>query len=81
MADLDELTAMLFHDSKLPLAQMMIAMPCDGQELLTAMSSNAPGVSRLRASSCDRFQTRGLKRAYRIAAPTSCCVSSVELVG
>src|SRR3984893_17361593 len=36
-ADLDDLPAMLFHDPKSALAQMMIAMPWDDQELLTNM--------------------------------------------
>src|SRR5215471_5058018 len=35
--DLEELPAMLFHDPKSPLAQMMLALPWDNQELLTAM--------------------------------------------
>ena len=70
-ADLDDLPAMLFHDPKSPLAQMMIAMPWDDQELLTAMY-----VERTRRfSAASKFlwpiPDRGLKkRAYRIAAPT-----------
>ncbi len=62
---------MLFHDPKSPLAQMMIAMPWDDQELLTAMY-----VERVkRFSTASKFlwpiPDRGLKkRAYRIAAPT-----------
>ena len=70
-ADLDDLPAMLFHDPKSPLAQMMIAMPWDDQELLTAMY-----VERTRRfSTASKFlwpiPDRGLKkRAYRIAAPT-----------
>ena len=69
--DLDDLPAMLFHDPKSPLAQMMIAMPWDDQELLTAMY-----VERTRRfSAASKFlwpiPDRGLKkRAYRIAAPT-----------
>jgi pimeloyl-ACP methyl ester carboxylesterase len=70
-ADLDDLPAMLFHDPKSPLAQMMIAMPWEDQELLTAMY-----VERTRRfSAASKFlwpiPDRGLKkRAYRIAAPT-----------
>ena len=70
-ADLDDLPAMLFHDPKSPLAQMMIAMPWDDQELLTAMY-----VERTRRfSAASKFlwpiPDRGLKkRAYRITAPT-----------
>ena len=70
-ADLDDLPAMLFHDPKSPLAQMMIAMPWDDQELLTAMY-----VERTRRfSAASKFlwpiPDRGLKkRAYRIKSPT-----------
>src|SRR5579862_4433066 len=69
--DLDDLPAMLFHDPKSPLAQMMLALPWDNQELLTAMY-----VERTRRfSAASKFlwpiPDRGLKkRAYRIAAPT-----------
>jgi pimeloyl-ACP methyl ester carboxylesterase len=70
-SDLDDLPALLFHDPKSPLAQMMVAMPWDNQELLTAMY-----VERVkRFSAASKFlwpiPDRGLKkRAYRIAAPT-----------
>src|SRR5271156_2539887 len=69
--DLDDLPAMLFHDPKSPLAQMMLAMPWDDQELLADMY-----VERVkRLSMASKFlwpiPDRGLKkRAYRIAAPT-----------
>ena len=70
-ADLDDLPALLFHDPKSPLAQMMVAQPWDDQEALTAMF-----VERTkRFSTASKFlwpiPDRGLKkRAYRIAAPT-----------
>lgn len=70
-SDLDDLPALLFHDPKSPLAQMMLAMPWDDQELVTAMY-----VERTRRfSAASKFlwpiPDRGLKRrAYRISAPT-----------
>lgn len=70
-ADLEDLPAMLFHDPKSPMAQMMVALPWDNQELLTTMY-----VERTkRFSTASKFlwpiPDRGLKkRAYRIKAPT-----------
>ncbi len=70
-ADLDELPAMLFHDPKSQIAQMMVALPWDNQEMLTAMYVECTK----RFSTASKFlwpiPDRGLKkRAYRIAAPT-----------
>jgi pimeloyl-ACP methyl ester carboxylesterase len=70
-AELNDLPALLFHDPTSQLAQMMVELPWDNQELLTAMY-----VERTkRFSTASKFlwpiPDRGLKkRAYRIAAPT-----------
>lgn len=70
-ADLDDIPALLFHDPKSPLAQMMVTLPWDDQEALTAMFIERTK----RFSTASKFlwpiPDRGLKkRAYRIAAPT-----------
>ena len=70
-ADLDDLPAMLFHDPKSPLAQMMIAMPWDDQEPLTAMYVERTRRFSMASKFLWPIPDRGLKkRAYRVAAPT-----------
>ena len=69
--DLEELPAMLFHDPKSPLAQMMLALPWDNQELLTAMYVERTRRFAMGSKFLWPIPDRGLKkRAYRIAAPT-----------
>jgi pimeloyl-ACP methyl ester carboxylesterase len=69
-AQLDEIGALLFHDPKSPMAQMMTAIPEDFKALETMYVER---VKRLATASKFLWPIpdRGLKkRAYRIAAPT-----------
>lgn len=70
-ADLDDLPALLFHDPKSPLAQMMVALPWDDQAALTAMFIERTKRFSMASKFLWPIPDRGLKkRAYRIAAPT-----------
>lgn len=69
--DLSELPAMLFHDPQSPLAQLMMAIPWDNQELLTMMYVERTRRFSMASKFLWPIPDRGLKkRAYRIAAPT-----------
>ena len=69
--ELEELPALLFHDPKSPLAQLMTAVPWDDPKLLEAVYVERTKRFAMASKFLWPIPDRGLKkRAYRISAPT-----------